>query len=97
MQWLLLVRKVREKPCTGRSACGKVPLIAEPQMWTESAVCVLRCLTTACTNVVTLSPVVFARSLRTKHSSSNLRNMSLQILACLGLSSCAKLRLQSSP
>lgn len=56
----------------------------------------LTCLTILCMNMVTFSLVVFARSLRAKYSSSNLRNMSLQILACLGLFSCAKLSLQSS-
>jgi len=73
--------------------CGKTLLISSPKMWPELPVYVLLCLTAICMNVLTLSPVVFARNLRAKYSLSNMRNVSLQILACLGLSSCAKLRL----
>lgn len=76
--------------------CGKMLMISSPKMWPELPVYVLMCLTAICMNVVSLSPVVFARNLRAKYSLNNMKNVSLQILACLGLSSCAKLRLQSS-
>lgn len=84
------------KPCITRNAYGKMPLMAGPQMCAESMVCALTCSKILCMNTVTFSLVVFARSLRAKYSSRNLKNMSLQILACLCLFSCAKLSLQSS-
>lgn len=51
---------VMAAPCQGED--GKVPLMAGPQMCTESMVCALRCLKILCMNTVTFSLVVFPRS-----------------------------------